>query len=69
MALEKKIKVEMEIWCSDPREFENLLYKLASADLRDCTNGRFGGYGYEIKEHQFTEDKIRKALGFKKAEI
>lgn len=69
MALEKKINIEMEIWCSDPREFENLLYKLASADLRDYTNGKFGGYGYEIKSQQFTEEKIRKALGFKKDEI
>lgn len=69
MTLERKIKVEMEIWCSHPEEFENLIGELRRAELCLFANGRVGGYGFEVKTDQFDEKKIRKALGFKKDEV
>ena len=67
--LEKKMKIEMEIWCSHPHEFHNLLVLLQSTELCDYVNGKFGGYGFSIKSDQFDEKTIRKALGFKKSEV
>lgn len=69
MTLERKIKVEMEIWCSHPLEFENLIAALQSAEFVQYANGQHGGYGFQIKDDQFDEKKIRKALGFKKDEV
>lgn len=69
MTLERKIKVEMEIWCSHPGEFHNLMTELRRAELAFCENGSVGGYGFEIKTDQFDEKKIRKALGFKADEV
>lgn len=69
MALERKIKVEMEIWCSHPGEFHNLMTLLQNADIGQYENGAVGGYGFEIKTDQFEEKKIRKSLGFKADEV
>jgi hypothetical protein len=69
MTLERKIKIEMEIWCSTPLEFHNLMADLQSADLCHYVNGKDGGYGFEVKTEQFDETTIRKALGFKKSQV
>lgn len=73
MTIERKIKVEMEIWCTHPDEFENLMLHLQVAMRRGefsmYENGKSGGYGFEIKPEQFDETKFRKALGFKKDEV
>lgn len=58
----------MEMWCSDPREFDNLI-TLLSRELGDGDNGRYGGYGFKIETQKIDIDKIRKALGFKKSEV
>ena len=52
----------MEIWCSHPHEFHNLLALLQSTELCDYVNGKLGGYGFSIKSDQFTEKAVRKAL-------
>ena len=67
--LDKTMKIEMEIWCSHPHEFHNLLALLQSTELCDYVNGKLGGYGFSIKSDQFTEKAVRKALGFKKSEV
>lgn len=64
-----KIMVEMELWCSDPREFENLIQQLSQAQIFESENGRHGGYGYEIKVQDLSEKTVRKALGFKKSDL
>ncbi len=68
-SLDKKMKIEMEIWCSHPKEFHNLISLLQSTELCDYVNGKLGGYGFSIKSDQFTEKAVRKALGFKKSEV
>ena len=67
--LDKTMKIEMEIWCSHPQEFHNILALLQSTELCDYVNGKLGGYGFSIKSAQFDEKTIRKALGFKKSEV
>ena len=56
------MKIEMEIWCSHPKEFHNLISLLQSTELCDYVNGKLGGYGFSIKSDQFTEKAVRKAL-------
>jgi hypothetical protein len=64
-----RIRIEMDVWCSDPREFDNLITKINNGHVMEGDNGRHGGYGYEIKVQNIDPDKIRKALGFKKSEV
>jgi len=69
MTLEKKINVQMEIWCSDPREFQNLMALLNERDFFGCVNGTFGGYGFNLEVEDLSERDVRKVLGFKKSEV
>jgi len=64
-----KIRIEMEVWCSDPREFENLMLLLRQGNATDGKNGLYGGYGYAIKVQDLSDDKIRRALAFKKSDL
>lgn len=64
-----RIKIEMDVWCSTPLEFDNLITKINNGHIVESENGRHGGYGYEIKVQDLDPDKIRKALGFKKSEV
>ena len=67
--LDKTMKIEMEIWCSHPHEFHNLLALLQSTELCDYVNGKLGGYGFSIKSDQFDEKTIRKEKKKKKSEV
>ena len=64
-----RIKIEIDVWCSDPCEFDNLITKINNGHVVEIENGRYGGYGYEIKVQDLDIDKVRKALGFKKSEV
>lgn len=64
-----RIKIEIDVWCSDPREFDNLITKINNGHVVESENGRHSGYGYEIKVQDINIDKVRKALGFKKSEV
>jgi hypothetical protein len=64
----KQFRVSMDVWCSDPREFHNLMELIKRAQLLESENGRHGGYGFEVKI-DMDENTLRKQLGFKKSDI
>jgi hypothetical protein len=69
MAQVKGIKLEMEVWCEDSREFHNLMQLIKQARVYEGENGRHCGYGFSIKVDEVTEKEVRKALGFKKSDV
>jgi hypothetical protein len=69
MVKAKKIKLEMEVWCDDPREFHNLMRLMQSTQVMEGDNGRYCGYGFSIKVNEVPEKEVRKALGFRIAAV
>lgn len=62
------IRLEVEVWCSDPAEFENLMSLIRRGHVLVAENGTSGGYGYEINVQDISEERLRRELGFKKSE-
>jgi hypothetical protein len=69
MVTVKKIKLEMEVWCEDAREFHNLMRLIQQARVMEGDNGRHCGYGFAIQVNEVPEKEVRKALGFKKSDV
>jgi hypothetical protein len=69
MVTVKKIKLEMEVWCDDSREFHNLMGLIKNCLVMEGENGRHCGYGFSIHVSEVPEKQVRKALGFKKSYI
>jgi len=69
MAQAKPIKLEMEVWCDDPREFHNLMRLIKQARVYEGENGRHCGYGFAIKVEEVPEKEVRKALGFRVGDV
>jgi DNA-binding winged helix-turn-helix (wHTH) protein len=68
-AVVKKIKLEMEVWCDDSREFHNLMHLIKQARVMEGENGRHCGYGFAIKVDEVSEKEVRKALDFRKSDV
>jgi hypothetical protein len=68
-AIVKKIKLEMEVWCDDSREFHNLMQLIKQALVMEGENGRHCGYGFAIRVDEVPEKAVRKALGFSVADV
>ncbi len=69
MAIEKKMTIEIDVWCTDARHFHDLVDLLRKAGTSAMINGTHGGYGFDVPIEKIKENDLRKALGFKKSEV
>lgn len=60
MSITKQFKLEIDVWCTDERHFDDLIKELEYANCYE--NARYGGYGFEVKISDKTKKKLRKSL-------